>query len=102
MLVHRQISDTPCKPKHQTGVKHMIVKKITCTGYAIIVQKVEHFGFTSIRNQLFICVGSTCYLVFKVVAKLTYLVANIDGHVTAHCQIFDQTKFHMVKAPQRH
>ena len=46
-------------------------------------------------------------LVFKVVAKLTCLVANIEGHVkvhvgrkslvTTHFQIYDQTKFHMVK-----
>ena len=26
-------------------------------------------------------VASTCYLVFKVAANLTYLVAIIDGHV---------------------
>ena len=32
------------------------------------------------------------YLVFKVVAKIAYLVAIMGGHVTA-----DQTKFHMVK-----
>ena len=31
----------------------------------------------------FLWVASTCYLVFKVVAKLTYLVAIIGGHVTA-------------------
>ena len=37
----------------------------------------------SVRNKLFLWVASTCYLVFKVVAKLTYLVAIIGGHVTA-------------------
>ena len=31
----------------------------------------------SVRNQLFLWVASTCYLVFKVVAKLKYLVAII-------------------------
>ena len=36
-------------------------------------------GDNSIRKW----VASTCYLVFKVVAKLTYLVAIIGGHVTA-------------------
>ena len=31
----------------------------------------------------FLWVASTCYLVFKVIAKLTYLVAIIGGHITA-------------------
>ena len=33
----------------------------------------------------------------KVVAKLKYLVANTGGPVIGHCQVYDQTKFHMVK-----
>ena len=33
----------------------------------------------------------------KGVAKLIYLVVNTSGQVTTHCQINDQTKFHMVK-----
>ena len=40
------------------------------------------------------------YLVFKVVAKLTYLAAVIGSlviAVTTHCQIYDKTKFHMAK-----
>ena len=36
-------------------------------------------------------------LVFKVVAKLKYLVAIIGGHLTTNCQIYDRTKFHKVK-----
>ena len=40
----------------------------------------------------FFCVASTCYLVFKVVAKLTYLVA-IMSCLTTYYQIYDQTKF---------
>ena len=32
-----------------------------------------------------------------VVAKREYLVANTGGPVTGHCQVNDQTKFHMVK-----
>ena len=47
--------------------------------------------------NFFLLVASTCYLVLNVVAKFTYLVATIGGHVTAQCQIYDQTKFHMVK-----
>ena len=33
--------------------------------------------------NFFLWVASTCYLEFKSVAKLTYLVAIIGGHVTA-------------------
>ena len=41
-------------------------------------------NFPAVLELLFVLlVASTCYLVLKVVAKLTYLVANIDGHVTA-------------------
>ena len=51
--------------------------------------------------NFFLWVASTCYLVFKVVAKLTYLVATIGSHITSQlpsfCQVYDQTKFHMVK-----
>ena len=37
----------------------------------------------SVRNQLFLRVESTTgFLVYKVVAKLSYLVANIGGHMT--------------------
>ena len=55
-----------------------------------------------LENNIFLLVASACYLVFKVVAKLTYLLAIIGGHgcnssVTAHCQIYNQTKFHLVK-----
>ena len=62
------------------------------------------FSFcTVLENNIFLLVASACYLVFKVVAKLTYLVAIIGGHacnsiVTAHCQIYNQTKFHLVKS----
>ena len=37
----------------------------------------------SVRNKLFLQVASTCSLVFKVVAKLTYMVAITGGHETA-------------------
>ena len=40
-------------------------------------------AYSALKNLLFPWVASTCYLVFKVVAKLTYLVAIIGGHVTA-------------------
>ena len=33
--------------------------------------------------NFFLWVASTCYLAFKVVANLTYLVAIVGGHVTA-------------------
>ena len=37
----------------------------------------------SARNLPFLLEASTCYPIFKVVAKLTYVVAIIGGHVTA-------------------
>ena len=33
-------------------------------------------------KYLLLWIASTCYLVFKVVAKLTYLVAIYGGHIT--------------------
>ena len=39
--------------------------------------------FYSVRNLLFLWVASTCYLVFKVAAKLTYIVAITGEHETA-------------------
>ena len=55
----------------------------------------------SVRNLLFLWVASTCYLVFKVVAKLTYLVAIIGGHVTARSPpigiFMTKPQFHLVK-----
>ena len=37
----------------------------------------------SVRNLRFLWVAVTCYLVFTLVAKLTYLVAIKGGHVAA-------------------
>ena len=34
---------------------------------------------SSVRNYLFLWVASICYLVYKAVAKLTHLVANIGA-----------------------
>ena len=61
--------------------------------YAEIVQQyimaepdkslVQLTGTTVLEINFFLWVASTCYLEFKVVAKLTYLVAIIGGHVIA-------------------
>ena len=66
----------------------------TCLGmscsFGLLCMSFMNVNQFSVRNLLFlwvasICylvVASICYLVFKVVAKLTYIVAIIDGHVT--------------------
>ena len=37
----------------------------------------------AVLEKLFLWVASTCYLEYKIVAKLTYVVAIFGGHVTA-------------------
>ena len=52
----------------------------------IVLVKNNYYYIICVLNhqyQKFTFSASTCYLVFKVVAKLTYLVAIIGDHVTA-------------------
>ena len=53
--------------------------------------------FSMLEIIFFLAHISYLLLDIKGSSKLTYLVANTGGPVTGHCQIADQTKFHMVK-----
>ena len=63
---------------------------ISWTLKSSVLGKVVSYGGQCWRLTFF--VGGN-YLVFKVVVKLTYLLAIIGGH----SQPFDQTKFHVVE-----
>ena len=48
------------------------------------MQTLLEINFFSVEINIFLLVASPCYLVFKVVAKPTFQVAILGGHVTGH------------------
>ena len=74
----------PLLPPH---LKQPGVLRFTKGGALFSIENVVKYSHCQLPPVLeinfFLLVASPCYLVFKVVAKLTYLVAITGGHITA-------------------